>query len=327
MLQFSLLHWAAAKGSNLIRQCRTVYLDGLDELADAGLRERLLQLVLDTKAIEKHLSVVVTGRDYMSIPALTRFTRISLEPFDDPRLDEFISNWFKGDKKEEARFREQLNGSLRELMRIPLLGTLVMNVQQSLRSLPSSRVKLYDMFTSLLAGGWDFAKQINRGSRFGPEPKIATLAYVANRLHEQRLREFTESDFRAAVRQVLPLYKTHASEILSEVCRDALILSEAHHYGFLHHSFQEYRVATYLNEPSGEKARRAIRRFLSGDDWWGEVVKSLIALSKNLHDTRRCIEKAAHFLTSRVQETIVKPRTSELLGALAMANDGKARSV
>ncbi len=303
-----------------------LYLDGLDELADVTLQQRVLELALDAKHSEKRLSVLVTGRDYISAPALKHFIRMSVEPFDDPQLDEFIRHWFTGDDKAEETFRAQLKDvpSLRELMRVPLLGTLVVKVHQSMRSLPSSRVKLYAMFTELLAGGWDFAKQVNRGSKFGPEPKIAVLSNLADRLHEDRRRDFTEADFRAAVKQMLPFYASRAPELLVEVCRDGLVVPEGQYFGFLHHSFQEYLAATCLTELGGEKARRAVRRFLSGDEWWGEVVKFAIALSRNPQATRRYIEKAALYLKSRIQETIVKSRQKELLDALAVAYPGSA---
>jgi predicted NACHT family NTPase len=178
------------------------------------------------------------------------------------------------------------------------------------------------MFTNLLAGGWDFAKQINRGSRFGPEPKLAVLANLADRLHEARLREFTAEHFKAAVKEVLPFYASRAPELLVELCRDGLVVPEGQYFGFLHHSFQEYLAATYLTELGGEKARRAVRRFLSGNEWWGEVVKFSIALSKNPQSTRRYIDKAAFRLTTHIQGKIAQSRQKELLEALALAYPG-----
>lgn len=301
-----------------------LYLDGLDELADTDVQQKVLELALEAKKMEARLSFLVTGRDYISVPALRHFIRITVERFDDLQLEEFIHSWFKHNDETEERFRAQLRKVpiLKELMRIPLLGALIVNVHQSMRSLPSSRVKLYSMFTELLAGGWDFAKQINRGSKFGPEPKIAVLANLAHRLHVARLREFQEDHFKAAVKEVLPFYASQSPELLVELCQDGLIVTEGQYFGFLHHSIQEYLTATGLVGLGGEKARQAFRRFLSGDDWWGEPVKFAIALSRNPNETRRYIENAAFHLTSHIQPKIVTARQKELLDALSVAFPG-----
>jgi len=121
------------------------YLDGLDELADATLQEQVLQLALRAKEVEKSLSVVVTGRDYISTPSLRHFVRISVLKFDDTQLRDFIDGWFKDDDRVKHQFNAELKlvPNLRELIRVPLLGTLVLKAYQVTQSLPGSRVKLY----------------------------------------------------------------------------------------------------------------------------------------------------------------------------------------
>lgn len=303
-----------------------LYLDGLDEVADVDIQEQFLQLALDAVRIEQRLSVVVTGRDYVSAPALRHFVRITVERFSAPQLENFIGNWFEADEKAKRRFTAELDKlpALREIMKVPLLGTLVLRVYQSTGSLPGSRVKLYGMFTELLAGGWDLAKKVNRGSAFGPIPKITVLANLADRLQEARRREFTAPDFAGAVREVLPAYKARAQEILSEVCRDGLIISEGQYFSFAHLSFQEYLSATHLTQPGGDKARRAIRRYLSGDEWWGEVVKFYLALSPTPHEARRFIDKAALNLKSKIQDAIVQPKVKDLLDNIAFTYPGSS---
>jgi len=165
---------------------------------------------------------------------------------------------------------------------------------------------------------------VNRGSSFGSNVKVTVLSNLADRLQEARVREFEEPEFAAAVRDVLPAFGSRSHELLVEMCRDGLIVAEGRYYAFLHQSFQEYLAASHLTQPGGDKARRAIRKYLSGDDWWGEVVKFYLALSPTPHESRRFIEKAAYALHSHIQPVIIEPRVKELLNSLALAYPGSA---
>jgi hypothetical protein len=52
-------------------------------------------------------------------------------------------------------------------MHVPLLGTLVIAVFKKMKSLPESKIKLYEIFVELMCGGWDLAKNVRRDTRFG----------------------------------------------------------------------------------------------------------------------------------------------------------------
>ena len=301
-----------------------LYLDGLDELPDAPLQQRVVELAVKMADAEERLSVVITGRDYVFAPALRYVDRVSLERFDNDELIEFIDNWYATDTSAKAAFERQLDDvpSLREVMRIPLLGTLVLRVADQGRPLPASRVKLYEMFTQLLAGGWDLAKRVNRGSQFGPTVKIPVLASLANNMQEVHRREFTDHDFSSAVADVFPVQVSQAHALLAETCRDGLIVPEGRVFAFAHQSFQEYLAASHLTEPGGEKARRAILKFLSGDEWWREVVKFYLAFSPTPHASLKYIDKAAARLHSRIQDAIIQPRVRELRESVALVYPG-----
>jgi hypothetical protein len=298
-----------------------IYIDGLDEVPNAVFQQQVLEMAIAETKKNDQLFIIVAARDYVGIPALEEFVRVSVEKFDDPQLERFISKWFKGDPTGERDFRKQLKlaPDLRELMKVPLLGTIIVKTRQTIKSLPSSRVELYGMFVGLLAGGWDFAKLVNRGSRFGQTPKIAIVTHLAYMLHDRRQREFSKDDFKKSVKHVLPKETSAADEILKELGRDGLVVSEGGSWGFVHHSFQEFLAASSLMEIGGQKARSVFRRYLSGDDWWGEVAKFAVALARDPQITLAYIRKIEDYLVCRKQDVIVKPRVKELLSSLELA--------
>jgi len=84
----------------------------------------------------------------------------TIQPFGRPELEEFASLWFTAQQvsypsAETDRFlRETSEGRLRELVRNPLLAAIaaVSAVKEPDRSLPASRISLYDRFCTYLAG-------------------------------------------------------------------------------------------------------------------------------------------------------------------------------
>jgi hypothetical protein len=84
----------------------------------------------------------------------------------------------------------------------------------------------------------------------------------------------------------------------------------------------EFLAAKPLTEPGGDKARIAISRYLSGDDWWGDVVRFYLALSPAPQEHRWYIERAVSLLTSQKQAAIIEPRVKSLLESVEMSYPG-----
>jgi hypothetical protein len=61
---------------------------------------------------------------------------------------QLVSNWLGEDLTDHDAFNKQLTSArtLQSLMGIPLLGTLIIAVFKKMRSLPESKVKLYEVF-------------------------------------------------------------------------------------------------------------------------------------------------------------------------------------
>jgi predicted NACHT family NTPase len=276
------------------------------------------------KEQEPTMSVIVTGREHVVGTHLRRLVRIRVSEFDDEQIRELADKWFEQDSHLVDEFYTQLAKvpTLRPLMRVPLLATLVLGVYRNTKTLPESRVSLYEMFVSLLAGGWDVAKNVHRPSEFGPTPKLTVLCKLAATLHMGRRRDCNQLDFKSAVKSTLPALGEKWQVLLEEVLHDGLLIPAGIIYAFAHLSFQEYLTARYLFEPSGRKVSQAFRTFLAGDDWWREVVTFFIGLSRDPKDLERFIKDSAQRVLSKTADDSVRSRFHFLLEMLMSAFPG-----
>jgi hypothetical protein len=278
-----------------------LYLDGLDEVPSIKRQQQLLELALSGKQHDPTLSLIVTAREHVVGTHLRQFVRIQVCEFDQDQIAQLAAKWFDDDRHATTEFFTQLAKvpSLMPLMSVPLLATLILGVYRSTKTLPESRVRLYDMFVGLLAGGWDSAKGIHRETRFGPAPKLTVLTKLAAILHINCRRDCDQLDFKNAVALTLPGLNNEWQRLLEETLQDGLLISVGVNYAFAHMSFQEFLAAKDLFEPNGRKASRAFRDYLSGEDWWREVTLFYIALSSDPKDLEHFIKSCAHQVLSK----------------------------
>jgi predicted NACHT family NTPase len=301
-----------------------LYLDGLDEVPSLKRQKGLLELAMKGKEADPRISIIVTGRDHVMGVHLRRFARVRVREFDDDQIKELAARWFERDDHSIEEFFNQLNKvpTLVPLMRVPLLATLVFGVYRNTKTLPESRAKLYDMFVSLLAGGWDVAKNVHRQTEFGPAPKLIVLTKLAAMLHMGQRRDCRQADFHTAVKTTLPALRAKSQKLLEETIQDGLLIQTGITFAFAHLSFQEYLSAKSLFEPNSGKAAQVFRAFLEGDDWWREVVTFYIALSTDPKDVEHFVHRMAEKVRSKTARDFVRSRAGFLLETLAMCFPG-----
>ena len=248
-----------------------LFLDGLDEIPDAQKQQAIVNLALTAARQVSDCQAVITARDHVRGAWLAGIPRIRVNELDEAQQHRLVENWL-GDAAATDKFFKQLPLPLRGLMGVPLLATLTAAVYKKHRDLPSNRTALYALFIELLSGGWDAVKGTNRGSLFGIHDKQLVLKRLAGMNHLAGRRDATLSDFRAAVRASLSGLSEHANDLMGEMLQDGLIVRTGTGVRFSHLSFQEFMAAEYLRDPDNDRAKLALRKFFSGDDWWKEVL-------------------------------------------------------
>jgi hypothetical protein len=298
-----------------------VYLDGLDEVADEAQRESIVRLSRQGIESREDLQIIITARDYVNGPWLRWLPRLSLRGFTPDQIDSLVTQWLKGKEEDIERFRIQLRTApeLTDLMSVPLLATLIVLVFKQTRRLPEGKPRIYDIFIDLMCEGWNLAKGILRPSRFGLRAKKAVLGRIALSSHRRKSRSFLDADIRDAVTKcVAKTVCQDWTQFRDELLQDCLINRAGSLYQFAHFSFQEFLAARQLlGEPSHSQMNRALKDYLSGDDWWLEALRFYIGLSGTPSETYAWIankaEKAADSVLKETDSGDLEERVEELL--------------
>jgi hypothetical protein len=304
---------ARGQGSDELRF--RLYLDGLDEIP----HERqwpVIELALSGKQKYANMQVVLTARDHVFGPWLTRLPRISLSELSEVQVQELVAALLDYDSMKVSEFSAQLKKVpvLHPLMRVPLLGTLVVAVFRNLTTLPEGKTELYRIFVDLLCGGWDMAKGVKRDSDFGAAIKLRILMRLSSVLHEARTRVGTSTPLRAVINETAPVLSDEWEALVGDMIQDGLIARNGGTFTFAHLSFQEYLAARDLADPTNRKQDWALRRYLGGDDWWGEVMTFYVAMSKRPRDMEAWIEsERQRSLTDRDADALEVGRRAERL--------------
>lgn len=173
--------------------------DGVDEAADAAVRRDLRNRVHAFVTRFPRVPVLVTSRiaGYHEVPLDDEdFIELTLEPFDDDSLEQFVRRWYdlvEDDPAARLRKRVDLLHALevepraKELARNPLLATLIGMVHFSHAQLPGDRAKLYGMMIELLLVTWPAERRRELPELHGTvqQPMLEKLAL---QLQQQRAR-------------------------------------------------------------------------------------------------------------------------------------------
>lgn len=140
-----------------------LFLDGLDEVGNDMLRDRVLDAVVETidrfeRGLESDLRVVLTTRPpavFGRWNKLDGFARVGLLPLNHARIDDYVDRWLGtqiATQDEQVRIRTSFNGRRQEphveaLARNPMqLSVLLQFIQLKDEAFPDRRADLYDEY-------------------------------------------------------------------------------------------------------------------------------------------------------------------------------------
>ncbi|WIX85053.1 hypothetical protein [Amycolatopsis sp. DG1A-15b] len=226
--------------------CRWLLLvDGLDEVADAALRDQLVT-VLAAWASDAVYRVVLTTRPIEGA-TLAPFQRIGaaryeLLPFDEGTFRLFAGHWFAESAGAAERFVRQIRDAhLDELVRVPLLATIAAIIFEKYadRPLPDNQYELYETYLEYLRSAHSVP----------PGPFDSCCGRLLEYLGRVRLEEDTSLSAAACrwVGEKLPELGAETGwreRLIGHLAAVGPFLFRADDLGFLHHSFAEHLAAT-----------------------------------------------------------------------------------
>jgi len=295
-----------------------LYLDGLDEVTSAERQDQIVRLAEEAVKNWSFIQVILTSRDHVSSPALRWLPRIRLLELSDEKISALAEKWLGADETPPFFTRLNEGGNIADLMRIPLLATLILMVFRKTKSVPPNKTKLYTLFVELLCGGWDFYKNVQRRtSEFGVRDKEVVLARLAGILQHEHKRDATESDFRSAIKHSMNSLAPKWERFLQDIVEDGLLLRIGGSLTFSHLSFQEFLASRDLRDHMGHRPKQALGWYLSGDDWWKETLAFYVTLLDRPGEADEWLLKRAILCTSPAPD--LEPRVEHLRRAIKVA--------
>ena len=240
-------------------------LDGLDEVPEANM-DRVIDEI--DYLIEDHplIRFIVTCRILGGKYKFNNFTYAEIADFLKPQIISFSEKWFaasynnnleKG-KIKAQKFMNKLklpeNKQIYELVKTPLLLSLVCKIFSFKHQFYSQRYKVYEQGIEILLSKWDESRRIKRDQLYKDlniEEKVKLLSYIAYRKFEQeQYLLFEKKEILQYISDYLDIPEEDSHAVLTSIIQQHgfLIPRAQLIYSFSHLTFQEYFIAKWYVE-------------------------------------------------------------------------------
>ena len=330
-----------------------ILLDGLDEVADEGLRHLVVARVQDFYATSRRTGnkLAVTSRivGYREVRFEAEgLAECTLTDFDQEEIETFVGRWTSAVEKaargsvevaalDAAREREDLlravrrDGGVRRLAANPLLLTILALVKRQGVELPERRAELYDLYLKVLLRQWNLVRSLSREPSPALEVRetLQILAPLALWMQTQApgKSEVGERPLRGELARLFEAQKESdpalaADRFLAAVRQHTALLIDrgGKRFGFIHLTFQEYLAAVALVRSAQVSIEPLVAALAArvGDPSWLEV--SLLAIG----DLAREREEAAGLvLAALLDQSPGSPGEVEIFAGRAVLDAGR----
>ncbi|MFD6608635.1 NACHT domain-containing protein [Micromonospora chalcea] len=275
-----------------------IILDGLDELADVGLRARVVRLIEGFVAAYPATPVVVTSRriGYLETPLpQSVFFTFVIAGFTPEKVKAYAVRWFALDDGSPQHTRKALaasflreSGSIDDLRRNPLLLSLLCAMYAAEHFIPANRAQIYERCALMIFERWDRMRQLAGPRQFQGEVRTAVQRLAWQLLTGGGSTEMPKPlMLRLLVRHLVGKgYEEDEAEPMAEgfleFCAGRAWVLEAMGtagtepvYGFAHRTFLEFFAAEFLvrNHPVPAQVWAELSPRVSDASW--EVVGQL----------------------------------------------------
>ena len=308
-----------------------VLFDGLDEIFDAGDRERIMQEIAGFCSDYPKARVVVTSRPVGYTDTILRaagFRHFALQDLEDEQIERFVRSWFDltfpGGPEEAAPRVDrvlracQQSRSVRLLAGNPMLLTIMAMIARQ-QELPRERARFYEYSAEVLCHHWDVNRRLQDvGVKFeyiGLDDKKELLRRIAFRMQSARQGLAGNFMHRDELQKEMEEYLTERYRVEpTEAKTVALALMGQLHsrnyilclygpglYGFVHRTLLEYFCAAELTRRVHENPDYSIEKLIEdvvAKHWqeaaWQEVLRLICGMVGEAY-----AGKIIEFLTER----------------------------
>ena len=311
-----------------------ILLDGLDEVTDSSIRNKIVSNIIDLKARYPFNRYIVTSRiiGYRESSLSGHFQESRLQDFSEDDVKQFSNQWYKSIAQNEISSKVDIpeleineintkydnlakelflsisrNSSVIKFAKNPLLMTIIVMIFFQSKKLPNKRVELYEIATETFLDNW-VRVRFEENSKFKDKGiMLEILPHIAFEIHSGNDKGLIDEE----------LFKKEFIELYQEINGVDLILAkkefiefkeflekytgffyrkdlEGNLYGFVHLTFEEYLAALELKSKWDLKNLK-LENYVF-DSRWSEVLRLAIA---NLKISNRGISgrvKATQFI-------------------------------
>lgn len=311
-----------------------ILLDGLDEVTDSSIRNKIVSNIIDLKARYPFNRYIVTSRiiGYRESSLSGHFQESRLQDFSEDDVKQFSNQWYKSIAQNEISSKVDIpeleineintkydnlakelflsisrNSSVIKFAKNPLLMTIIVMIFFQSKKLPNKRVELYEIATETFLDNW-VRVRFEENSKFKDKGiMLEILPHIAFEIHSGNDKGLIDEE----------LFKKEFIELYREINGVDLILAkkefiefkeflekytgffyrkdlEGNLYGFVHLTFEEYLAALELKSKWDLKNLK-LENYVF-DSRWSEVIRLAIA---NLKISNRGISgrvKATQFI-------------------------------
>lgn len=258
--------------SNFVQELNTkktiFLLDGLDEAIKRA--SWLFEAIEGLKQRYPKSQIIVTSRTSEEYLKKVPFLGITLLPFTDEQRTYFIQSWFKEKNAHKANSiiaHLGKHNKLADIIRNPLLATIMCVLAEHDVPFPSNEVRLYEERMRLLLGHYDRYKQVVRikSQKHDLDIVARKIAYFLHRsgiryADPERIKKWAIEEFDGLLnKQTVEL----AVQELIEHCNVLVPMTDDGQLGFGHLRYQEYLAACELSYNRGISVLPLLRQ-----NWW-----------------------------------------------------------
>lgn len=277
-----------------------VFFDGLDEIFNANDKHDIKTDIENFISNHKNVKAIVTSRiigyDEAKLGE-ANFCELKVLDFNNKQISEYVSKWYEQEElddeirlKEISEFSSKQNKIDRELIKNPLLLSLIVILFRNNLKIPDSKLEIYQSCTKTLVEKWDSIKdlkiELNEQLNKKKESLFADLAFWQyKKLSSKKISITNEQAINNITESIIKKHKItddwiEAEKLAQEFFHYALKRSLYFDNNFTHKTFLEYFAAYWIYSNIEKKHKTKERDELIskyiGNSFWFIVLELLI---------------------------------------------------